>query len=88
MALPAWVWFLSFFTLPVLWIVYYSFGYKPDIYHPIATDKLSLHSYHEAFSRAFVHVFSQTLRSPIGSRHECHLDGEVFCSDWWWCRSS
>ena len=41
LALPAWIWFVFFFTLPVLWIVYYSFGYKPDIFHPIATDKLS-----------------------------------------------
>ena len=73
MALPAWVWFLCFFTLPVLWIVYYSFGYKPDIYHPIATDKLSLGSYHEAFSRAFVHVFSQTLQISIIGTSLCLL---------------
>jgi len=62
MALPAWIWFIFFFTLPVLWIVYYSFGYKPDIYHPIATDKLSFATYHEAFSSTFLHVFSQTLQ--------------------------
>jgi spermidine/putrescine transport system permease protein len=73
MALPAWVWFLGFFALPVLWIVYYSFGYKPDIYHPIATDKLSLHSYHEAFSRSFVHVFSQTLQISIIGTTLCLL---------------
>ncbi len=70
LALPAWIWFVLFFTLPVLWIVYYSFGYKPNIFHPIATDKLSLDTYHEALSGTFVHVFSQTLQiSIIGHRH-------------------
>jgi spermidine/putrescine transport system permease protein len=73
LALPAWVWFLAFFTLPVLWIVYYSFGYKPDIYHPIATDKLSLQAYHQAFSRSFVHVFSQTLQISIIGTSLCLL---------------
>ena len=68
LALPAWIWFVFFFALPVLWIVYYSFGYKPDIFHPIATDKLSFDRYREGFSGAFVHVFSQTLQiSLIGT---------------------
>ncbi len=68
LALPAWIWFVFFFTLPVLWIVYYSFGYKPNIFHPIATDHLSFDRYKEGFSGTFVHVFSQTLQiSLIGT---------------------
>jgi spermidine/putrescine transport system permease protein len=48
--------------------VYYSLGYKPDIFHTIATDKLSFDSYHEALSSTFLHVFSQTLQiSLIGT---------------------
>ena len=73
MALPAWVWFVCFFALPVLWIIYYSFGYKPDLYHPIATDKLSLSAYREAFSASFVKVFSQTLQISIIGTTLCLL---------------
>jgi spermidine/putrescine transport system permease protein len=78
MALPAWIWFVFFFTLPVLWIVYYSFGYKPDIFHPIATDKLSFDTYHEAFSSTFLHVFSQTLQISILGTALCFLIGFPF----------
>ena len=78
MALPAWVWFVFFFALPVLWIVYYSFGYKPDIFHPIATDKLSLSSYREAISSAFLHVFAQTLQISILGTALCFLIGFPF----------
>jgi spermidine/putrescine transport system permease protein len=78
MALPAWVWFVFFFALPVLWIVYYSFGYKPDIFHPIATDKLSLTSYREAISSAFLHVFAQTLQISILGTALCFLIGFPF----------
>jgi len=78
MALPAWIWFVCFFTLPVLWIVYYSFGYKPDIFHPIATDKLSLATYREAFSSTFLHVFSQTLQISILGTFLCFLIGFPF----------
>jgi spermidine/putrescine transport system permease protein len=68
LALPAWIWFVFFFAIPVLWIVYYSFGYKPDIFHTIATDKLSFDQYGEALSSTFLKVFSQTLQiSLIGT---------------------
>lgn len=65
LALPAWIWFTFFFVIPVLWIVYYSFGYKPDIFHTIATDKLSFGMYSEALSSTFLHVFSQTLQISL-----------------------
>jgi spermidine/putrescine transport system permease protein len=45
LAIPAWILFVLFFALPLLWIVYYSFGYKPDIFHQIATDHLSFDRY-------------------------------------------
>jgi spermidine/putrescine transport system permease protein len=78
LALPAWIWFVSFFSLPVLWIVYYSFGYKPNIFHPIATDKLSLDRYREGLSGAVVHVFSQTLQISITGTILCLLIGFPF----------
>ncbi len=69
---------MFFFSLPVLWIVYYSFGYKPNIFHPIATDKLSLDRYREGLSGAFVHVFSQTLQISIVGTILCLLIGFPF----------
>jgi spermidine/putrescine transport system permease protein len=78
LALPAWIWFGLFFVLPVLWIVYYSFGYKPNIFHPIATDKLSLDRYHEALSGTFIHVFSQTLQISVLGTLICLLIGFPF----------
>jgi spermidine/putrescine transport system permease protein len=78
LALPAWIWFVLFFSLPVLWIVYYSFGYKPNIFHPIATDRLSLDRYREGLSGAFVHVFSQTLQISITGTILCLLIGFPF----------
>jgi spermidine/putrescine transport system permease protein len=78
MALPAWIWFAFFFAVPVLWIVYYSFGYKPNIFHPIATDKLSFGRYHDALSGPFLHVFSQTLQISILGTILCFLIGFPF----------
>jgi spermidine/putrescine transport system permease protein len=63
---------------PLLWIIYYSFGYKPNIFHPIATDKLSFDRYREGFSGAFVHVFSQTLQISILGTVLCLLIGFPF----------
>jgi spermidine/putrescine transport system permease protein len=65
LALPAWTLFILFFSIPVLWIVYYSFGYKPNIFHPIATDKLSLQQYRDGLTGSFVHLFSQTLQIAV-----------------------
>ena len=58
--------------------MYYSFGYKPDIFHPIATDKLSFATYREAFSSTFLHVFSQTLQISILGTILCFLIGFPF----------
>ena len=73
MALPAWIWFVFFFAIPVLWIVYYSFGYKPNIFKTIATDKLSFDRYSEALSPEFLQVFSQTLQISLArdDPHAC-----------------
>ena len=57
-----------FFAVPVLFIFYYSLGYKPDIFHSIATDHLSFDRYTDSFSGTFRSVFSGTLRiSLIGT---------------------
>ncbi len=43
----------------------YSFGYKPNIFKTIATEKLSFDRYSEALSPEFLHVFSQTLQISL-----------------------
>jgi spermidine/putrescine transport system permease protein len=48
LAIPSWVWYLGFFIIPVLVVVWYSFGYKPPVtagQGPIGTDRLSLDNY-------------------------------------------
>ena len=73
LAIPAWVLFVVFFSIPLLWIVYYSFGYKPNIFRPIATDKLSLQQYRDGLSGSFIHLFSQTLQIAVIGTFLCLL---------------
>lgn len=73
LALPAWFLFIFFFAIPVMLIVYYSFGYKPDIFSTIATDKLSFARYGESFSATFRDVFSGTLQISITGTILCVL---------------
>jgi spermidine/putrescine transport system permease protein len=65
LAIPAWLLFVLFFAIPVLLIVWYSFGYKPDIFNTVATDRLSFGRYTESFSDTFRSVFSGTLQISI-----------------------
>ena len=73
LAIPAWLLFLLFFAIPVLLIVWYSFGYKPDIFNTVATDQLSFDRYDESFSETFRSVFSGTLQISIVGTILCLL---------------
>ncbi len=73
LAIPAWLLFIFFFAVPVLFIFWYSFGYKPDIYRTIATDQLSFDRYAESFSDTFRTVFSGTLQISIVGTILCLL---------------
>src|SRR5690625_4816917 len=46
-------------------VIFFSFGYKPDIYTPVATDRLSFDRFPEAMNPAFVSTFFATLRISI-----------------------
>ena len=78
LALPAWVWFAFFFAIPVLTLVYYSFGYKPGIFDTIATDELSFDRYAEILEPTFFKVFSQTLQISLIGTALCFLIGFPF----------
>ena len=67
-----------FFAVPVLFIFYYSLGYKPDIFHTIATDQLSLDRYAESFSETFRSVFTGTLRISLIGTLLCLVIGFPF----------
>ena len=73
LAIPAWLLFFFFFAVPVLFIFWYSFGYKPDIYRTIATDRLSFDRYVESFSDTFRTVFSGTLQISVVGTILCLL---------------
>ncbi|TGD90766.1 ABC transporter permease [Mycolicibacterium sp. CH28] len=62
LSVPATCFLLGFFVIPVGFIVYYSFGYKPGLLAPVATTRLSLDRYSEALSGPFGDIFSSTLR--------------------------
>jgi ABC-type spermidine/putrescine transport system permease subunit I len=68
LALPAWVWYLVFFLVPLGFIGFYSLGYKPAGGKAIATDHLSFDRYSEALKAPFTETFVRTLRiSVIGT---------------------
>jgi len=68
MAIPAWVWYVVFFVLPILVIVLYSFGYKPALgtsQSSIGLDRLSFENYTNVFSPTFRLTFVATMRVAI-----------------------
>jgi spermidine/putrescine transport system permease protein len=92
LALPAWIWFAFFFAIPVLFIFWYSFGNKPNIFSPIALrdlnlplgisfkvpSGLSLKQYREVLDPTFFGVFRTTLRISITGTILCLLIGFPF----------
>ena len=69
MAIPAWVWLLAFFLIPVAWIFFYSFGRKPSLLelapgqiNTIATDQLSFERYKEVLEGPILDTFKNTFQ--------------------------
>jgi spermidine/putrescine transport system permease protein len=70
LALPAWIWYLTFFVVPLLVIIWYSFGYKPPVAsgRTIGLDRLSFDNYANTFSATFNQTFAATIRiATIGT---------------------
>jgi spermidine/putrescine transport system permease protein len=72
-ALPIGAWIVLFFVLPFGLVVWYSFGYKPDMYTTHANDVLSLDRYAEAASPAFFAIFGRTLEIAVTGTVLCLL---------------
>jgi spermidine/putrescine transport system permease protein len=62
LSIPAICFICGFFIIPVGFIIFYSFGFKPGLLAPVATTRLSLDRYAEALSGPFGDVFGSTLR--------------------------
>ncbi len=61
LAFPAWAWLLFFFVIPVGYVVWFSFGYKPGIFGTHAYDVLSFDRYLEVLTPTFFATFQNTL---------------------------
>ncbi len=75
LALPAWVWLLVFFVVPIGVVIWYSFGYKPSIFATNSNDKLSFDRYVEALSPTFFATFQNTLWVGVAGTVLCLLIG-------------
>ncbi len=78
MSFPTWAYMLFFFIIPVALVVWYSFGYKPDVFTTYSMDHLSFDRYHEAVSSTFLSTFWATLRISLIGTAICLLIGVPF----------
>ncbi|NAZ83068.1 ABC transporter permease subunit [Kineococcus sp. R8] len=65
LALPAWVFLLTFFVAPVALVVWYSFGEKPGLFGTHSNEVLSFARYAEAADATFLATFWNTLRIAV-----------------------
>ncbi|MYM18816.1 ABC transporter permease subunit [Brevibacterium sp. 5221] len=65
LAFPTWAYAVFFFVVPVALVLFYSFGYKPDEFTTVATDRLSLERYAESMTGSFLATFAATLRISV-----------------------
>ena len=78
LALPSIVWYVLFFVLPILLIVWYSFGVKNTASGtsvPVDMAHLTLQNYRDAFSPTFFTVFKTTLKISIIATTLCFVFG-------------
>ncbi|RKR20099.1 ABC transporter permease [Arthrobacter oryzae] len=64
-ALPAGLLLTGFFLVPIGFIIFYSFGYKPGLLSSIGVDRLSLDRYGEALNDTFLLTFGNTLQIAL-----------------------
>ncbi len=78
LALPSIVWYVLFFVLPILLIVWYSFGVKntgSGTGVPVDMAHKTLQNYRDAFSPTFFTVFKSTLKVSIIATALCFVLG-------------
>ena len=78
LALPSILWYVAFFVLPILLIVWYSFGVKNTASGtgvPVDMGHKTLQNYRDAFSPTFFTVFKTTLKVSILATTLCFVFG-------------
>lgn len=75
LALPAWIWLVLFFVLPVGVVFWYSFGYKPGLFETHSNDILSFDRYREVLTPTFFDTFRNTIFIGITGTILCFLIG-------------
>ena len=75
LALPAWLWLIAFFIVPVAVVFWYSFGYKPGLFGSHANDVLSFDRYLEVLTPTFFKTFLNTLQIGVAGTLLCFLIG-------------
>ena len=77
LAVPGFVWYIFFYAIPVLYVVWYSFGYKPGVNEKggVRTDRLSFDNYRDIWTEDFRQVFWSTLRIAGTGTLACVLIG-------------
>ncbi len=75
LALPAWLWLIVFFLLPVVVVFWYSLGYKPGLFGTHANDILSFDRYLEVFTPTFMDTFKSTLWIGVFGTLICFIVG-------------
>lgn len=75
LALPAWLWLIVFFLVPVAVVFWYSLGYKPGLFGTHANDVISLDRYVEVFTPTFFDTFRNTLWIGIFGTLLCFIVG-------------
>ncbi|WP_206077382.1 ABC transporter permease [Mesorhizobium sp. GR13] len=63
--LPAWAFLIWFFLAPVGLIVWYSFGYKPDVFTSHDNSILSFDRYYEVLTGPLINSFLSSLRIAV-----------------------
>ena len=78
LAIPSILWYLFFFVLPILLIVWYSFGVKNTVSGtgvPVTMTNKTLQNYRDAFTPTFFTVFKSTLKISILATFLCFVFG-------------
>jgi len=75
LALPAWLWLIVFFLLPVAVVFWYSLGRKPGLFGTHANDVISLARYAEVFTPTFFDTFRNTLWIGVTGTLLCFIIG-------------
>lgn len=75
LALPAWLWLIVFFVVPVAVVFWYSLGYKPGLFGTHANDILSFDRYAEVFTPTFFDTFRNTFGIGVIGTILCFIIG-------------